>query len=56
MEQSDEIPWFPGKDQVSCHLTHTNEKTHQIIADHLHESAMYGGMVEGTGVRYCPVN
>ena len=54
MEQSEEIPWFPGKDQVSCHLTHTNEKTHQIIADHLHESAMYGGMIEGTGVRYCP--
>ena len=43
-----------GKNQVSCYLTHTNEKTHQIIADHLHESAMYGGMVEGTGVRYCP--
>ena len=54
VEQSHEIPWFPGKDQVSCYLTHTNEKTHQIIADHLHESAMYGGMVEGTGVRYCP--
>ena len=54
VEQSEEIPWFPGKDQVSCHLTHTNEKTHQIIADHLHESAMYGGMIEGTGVRYCP--
>jgi len=54
VEQSEETPWFPGKDQVSCHLTHTNEKTHQIIADHLHESAMYGGMVEGTGVRYCP--
>ena len=54
VEQSDEMPWFPGKNQVSCYLTHTNEKTHQIIADHLHESAMYGGMVEGTGVRYCP--
>ncbi len=47
-------PWSPGADQVACYLTHTNEKTHQIIADNLDKSAMYGGMVEGTGVRYCP--
>ncbi|MDF7823068.1 tRNA uridine-5-carboxymethylaminomethyl(34) synthesis enzyme MnmG [Pontiellaceae bacterium B12227] len=47
-------PWMPGKDQVSCWLTHTNENTHQIISDNLKKSAMYGGMVEGTGVRYCP--
>ena len=53
VEQSDIIPWLPG-DQLSCYLTHTNPQTHQIIADHLHESAMYGGMIEGTGVRYCP--
>ena len=54
VEQSDLIPWLPGDKQLSCYLTHTNPRTHQIIADHLHESAMYGGMVEGTGVRYCP--
>lgn len=47
-------PWMPGQDQIPCYLTHTNEKTHQIIADNLKKSAMYGGMVEGTGVRYCP--
>ncbi len=40
--------------QVSCHITHTNEKTHQIIADNLHQSAMYAGQIEGTGPRYCP--
>ena len=47
-------PWMPGLDQIPCWLTHTNSKTHQIIADNLHKSSMYGGMVEGTGVRYCP--
>ena len=54
VEQSPLIPWLPGDQQLSCYLTHTNPQTHQIIADHLHESAMYGGMIEGTGVRYCP--
>ncbi len=54
VEQRDLHPWMPGKDQIPCYLTHTNEKTHQIIADNLEKSAMYGGMVEGTGVRYCP--
>ncbi len=47
-------PWMPGQDQIPCYLTETNEKTHQIISDNLDKSAMYGGMVEGTGVRYCP--
>jgi tRNA uridine 5-carboxymethylaminomethyl modification enzyme len=47
-------PWMPGSDQIPCWLTHTNENTHQIISDNLKKSAMYGGMVEGTGVRYCP--
>jgi len=47
-------PWMPGSDQIPCYLTHTNERTHEIIADNLSKSAMYGGMVEGTGVRYCP--
>ena len=54
VEQSEEKPWTPGENQVSCYLTHTNKKTHEIIAAHLKDSAMYGGMIEGTGVRYCP--
>ncbi|MCR4869511.1 MAG: tRNA uridine-5-carboxymethylaminomethyl(34) synthesis enzyme MnmG [Lachnospiraceae bacterium] len=42
------------KQQVSCYLTYTNEKTHQIIMDHLDESPIYAGVIEGTGPRYCP--
>jgi tRNA uridine 5-carboxymethylaminomethyl modification enzyme len=40
--------------QIPCFLTHTNEKTHQIIADNLKKSSLYSGLVAGTGVRYCP--
>ena len=40
--------------QMSCHLTYTNEKTHQIIRDNLHRSAMYSGRITGIGPRYCP--
>lgn len=47
-------PWAPGSDQIPCYLTHTTERTHEIIRDHLGDSALYGGMIEGTGVRYCP--
>ena len=54
VEHKDLHPWIPGAEQIPCYLTHTNAKTHQIIADNLDKSAMYGGMVEGTGVRYCP--
>lgn len=54
VEHPERHPWVPGTDQVPCYLTHTNSKTHQIIEDNLHKSAMYGGLVEGTGVRYCP--
>jgi tRNA uridine 5-carboxymethylaminomethyl modification enzyme len=54
VEHPDLHPWTPGTDQIPCFLTHTNERTHQIIADNLEKSAMYGGQVEGTGVRYCP--
>lgn len=54
MEHPNLHPWMPGSEQIPCWLTHTNKKTHQIIADNLHKSSMYGGMVEGTGVRYCP--
>lgn len=40
--------------QVACGITHTNERTHQIISDNLARSAMYGGHIEGVGPRYCP--
>ncbi|WP_420402930.1 tRNA uridine-5-carboxymethylaminomethyl(34) synthesis enzyme MnmG [Nisaea sp.] len=40
--------------QISCFITHTNERTHQLIRDNLHRSAMYGGRIEGVGPRYCP--
>lgn len=41
-------------DQVSCWLTYTNEKTHEIIRENLDRSPLYSGMIEGTGPRYCP--
>ncbi len=47
-------PWTPGTSSLPCWLTHTTEKTHDIIRAHLGESALYGGLIEGTGVRYCP--
>ena len=40
--------------QTPCYLTYTNEKTHQIIRDNLHRSPLYGGLIKGTGPRYCP--
>lgn len=42
------------KEQVSCYLTYTNEKTHKIIRDNLDRSPIYAGVIEGTGPRYCP--
>ncbi|ALD14973.1 tRNA uridine 5-carboxymethylaminomethyl modification enzyme MnmG [Buchnera aphidicola (Aphis glycines)] len=41
-------------EQVPCYLTHTNEKTHQIIRDNLDKSPMYQGLIKGVGPRYCP--
>ena len=41
-------------DQVSCFLTYTNEKTHEIIRNNLDRSPIYAGIIEGTGPRYCP--
>ncbi|EKH7762454.1 tRNA uridine-5-carboxymethylaminomethyl(34) synthesis enzyme MnmG [Staphylococcus pseudintermedius] len=41
-------------DQLPCWLTYTNGETHQVIDDNLHLSAMYSGMIKGTGPRYCP--
>ncbi len=47
-------PWAPGANQIPCYLTHTSEKTHEIIKCNLLNSALYGGLISGTGVRYCP--
>ena len=41
-------------DQVSCWLTYTNERTHEIIRKNLDRSPIYAGVIEGTGPRYCP--
>ncbi|MBI3018871.1 MAG: tRNA uridine-5-carboxymethylaminomethyl(34) synthesis enzyme MnmG [Deltaproteobacteria bacterium] len=40
--------------QLPCHITYTNEKTHEIIMKNIHLSAMYSGNIKGTGPRYCP--
>lgn len=40
--------------QVSCHITHTNERTHEIIRAGLDRSPMYTGVIDGVGPRYCP--
>nr|WP_300816435.1 tRNA uridine-5-carboxymethylaminomethyl(34) synthesis enzyme MnmG [uncultured Acetatifactor sp.] len=42
------------KEQVSCWLTYTNERTHEIIRGNLDRSPIYAGIIEGTGPRYCP--
>ncbi len=42
------------KEQASCWLTYTNEKTHEIIRGNLDRSPLYSGIIEGTGPRYCP--
>ena len=47
-------PWPPGTEQLPCYLTHTTAETHGIIRANLEKSAMYGGIITGTGARYCP--
>ncbi len=44
----------PQARQVSCGITHTNERTHDIVRANLGRSAMYGGHIDGVGPRYCP--
>ncbi|MEW9097175.1 MAG: tRNA uridine-5-carboxymethylaminomethyl(34) synthesis enzyme MnmG [Clostridiaceae bacterium] len=43
-----------SRDQISCYLTYTNEKTHEVIRENLHRSPMFNGSIEGVGARYCP--
>ncbi len=61
MQPADEVPSLfsflskgPSARQISCGITHTNEKTHEIIRNNLENSAMYGGHIDGIGPRYCP--
>ena len=42
------------ENKIKCHIAYTNEKTHEIIENNLHRSALYGGNIEGSGPRYCP--
>lgn len=64
VEQKGDIPVIPFSfstdpadvqiEQVSCWLTHTNEKTHEIIRQNLDRSPLYSGKIHATGPRYCP--
>ena len=47
-------PWPAGSDQLPCGLTHTTTETAGIVRDNLGSSALYGGGITGTSVRYCP--
>ena len=42
------------ENKVPCYVGYTNERTHKVILDNIHRSAMYGGKIEGIGPRYCP--
>lgn len=52
--ESSDDDYIPVKDQLSCWLTYTNEKIHQIIRDNLDRAPMFTGVIEGVGPRYCP--
>lgn len=63
LEPGDDFTWKYSFDEgyssianrrVPCYLTYTNQEIHRLILDNLQESAMYGGVVEGIGPRYCP--
>ncbi|MEG2118330.1 MAG: FAD-dependent oxidoreductase, partial [Clostridia bacterium] len=43
-----------GKNKLPCYITYTNENTHAIIRKNLHRSPLFGGVIKGTGPRYCP--
>ncbi len=48
-------PFIPKEQKLlPCHITHTTEKTHEIIRNNFHLSPMYSGQIQATGVRYCP--
>ncbi len=43
-----------ARPEIPCHIVYTNDETHRIIKENLHRSPLYGGMIKGTGPRYCP--
>ncbi|MCL2392883.1 MAG: tRNA uridine-5-carboxymethylaminomethyl(34) synthesis enzyme MnmG [Oscillospiraceae bacterium] len=47
-------PEVERENLVACHLTYTNEKTHEIVRQNLHRSPMHSGQIDGVGARYCP--
>lgn len=47
-------PYIPGRRQLSCWLTHSNSRTHEIVRENLHRSPMFNGTIQGIGPRYCP--
>ena len=47
-------PWPINSLKMPCFMTHTTPESHAIIRKHLSDSALYGGIIKGTGVRYCP--
>lgn len=51
---SSDKDYIPVKDQLSCWLTYTNQKTHNIIRKNLNRAPMYNGIIQGVGPRYCP--
>jgi tRNA uridine 5-carboxymethylaminomethyl modification enzyme len=53
-EQARYMAGFPKLKQVTCYITHTSEKTHNIIRKNLDRSPLFSGKILGTGVRYCP--
>ncbi|MCM6809406.1 tRNA uridine-5-carboxymethylaminomethyl(34) synthesis enzyme MnmG [Pediococcus pentosaceus] len=52
--QTPDSKYIELKNQLSCWLTYTNEKTHEIIRENLDRAPMFSGMIEGVGPRYCP--
>ena len=48
------LPWPVNVPKMPCYMTHTTPISHDIIRSHLADSALFGGVIKGTGVRYCP--
>ena len=48
------LPWPVNSPKMACYMTHTTPISHDIIRSHLTDSALFGGVIKGTGVRYCP--
>lgn len=51
---STDLERFPVLPQIDCHVTWTNEATHELIRDNIHRAPMYAGRINGVGPRYCP--